>query len=259
MDTPSTKKRALVSGASTGIGWATVVALRSAGWDVLATARRTQRLKELRALTGCEIHPADLTDPADLASLVEAASSGRLDAVVNVAGGALGTDSVEDADAQRWRRMYEINVIAALELTDRCLPEIRRSGGGSLVFITSTAAHGTYPGGAGYAAAKHAERQIPATLRLELAGEPIRVIEIAPGMVHTPEFSLNRLGSQSAADLVYAGVDGPLTGEDVGNAVAWCLEAPAHVNVDLMVLRPVAQSSNTQVWRHPLQVRGPRG
>lgn len=249
------KKRALVTGASTGIGEATVRALVNSGWQVLASARRLERLQDLQEQTGCEIEPADLTVSADLDRLAEAAGRGSLDAVVHVAGGALGTDRVDEADPQQWRRMYEINVLSTLELTGRCLPLIRKAGGGSLVFVTSTAALGTYRGGAGYVAAKHAERQIATTLRLELAGEPIRVIEIAPGMVATPEFSLNRLGSKEAADRVYAGVEQPLVADDIAEAIRWSLDAPDHMNVDLMVLRPVAQSSNTDVWREPLRTR----
>ncbi len=248
-------RRAVVTGASTGIGEATVRALIADGWKVLATARREDRLQTLADQTGCEFFAADLTDQTDLSNLAEVASREPVNAVVHVAGGAIGTDRVEDADASAWLRMYEINVLSALQLTTRLLPAIRSAGGGSLVFLTSTAAHGTYPGGGGYAAAKHAERQIPATLRLELAGEPIRVIEIAPGMVQTPEFSLNRLGSKEAADRVYQGVEKPLTAEDVAEAIRWSLDVPEHMNVDLMVLRPVAQSSNTEVVRAPLKVR----
>lgn len=250
-----TKKRAIVTGASTGIGEATVRALIADGLQVLATARRVDRLEKLAEETGCEFFPADLTNEAELDALAVAADSGRVDAVVNVAGGALGTDRVEDADPAKWLRMFEINVLSTVQLTTRLLPAIRKAGGGSLVFITSTAAHGPYPGGAGYTAAKHAEQQIPATLRLELVGEPIRIIEIAPGMVKTAEFSLNRLGSSDAADQVYAGVDGPLSAEDIAEAVRWSLAAPDHMNVDLMVLRPVAQASNTEVVRRPLAVR----
>ncbi|MFZ1381183.1 MAG: SDR family oxidoreductase [Scrofimicrobium sp.] len=250
-----TNRRAVVTGASTGIGEATVRALIADGWQVLATARRADRLARLAEETGCEFFPADLTVEGDLDALTVAATSGRVDAVVHVAGGALGTDRVEDADPAKWLRMFEINVLSTVQLTTRLLPAIREAGGGSLVFITSTAAHGPYPGGAGYTAAKHAEQQISATLRLELVGEPIRVIEIAPGMVKTPEFSLNRLGSQEAADQVYQGVDEPLTADDIAEAVRWSLAMPDHVNVDLMVLRPVAQASNTVVARKPLAVR----
>ncbi len=250
-----TSRRALVSGASSGIGRATVRALVADGWDVVATARRSDRLETLAEETGCEVFTADLTRDEDVAALAEFAGSAGLDAVVNVAGGALGVDRIDEADTERWKRMFDINVMATLNLTQACLPLVRRNGGGSLVFVTSTAAHGTYPGGGGYAAAKHAERQIATTLRLELAGEPIRVTEIAPGMVKTEEFSLVRLGDARAAEDVYAGVEGPLVASDVAEAIRWSLDAPLHVNVDLMVLRPVAQSTNTDVVRRQLAVR----
>ena len=250
-----TSRRALVSGASSGIGRATVRVLVADGWDVVATARRSDRLETLAEETGCEVFTADLTRDEDVAALAEFAGSAGLDAVVNVAGGALGVDRVDEADTERWKRMFDINVMATLNLTQACLPLVRRNGGGSLVFVTSTAAHGTYPGGGGYAAAKHAERQIATTLRLELAGEPIRVTEIAPGMVKTEEFSLVRLGDARAAEDVYAGVEGPLVASDVAEAIRWSLDAPLHVNVDLMVLRPVAQSTNTDVVRRQLAVR----
>ena len=250
-----TSRRALVSGASSGIGRATVRALVDDGWEVVATARRSDRLEALFEETGCEVFTADLTNDEDVAALAEFAGSAGLDAVVNVAGGALGVDRVDEADSERWKRMFDINVMATLNLTQACLPLLRKNGGGSLVFVTSTAAHGTYPGGGGYAAAKHAERQIATTLRLELAGEPIRVTEIAPGMVKTEEFSLVRLGDARAAEEVYAGVEGPLVASDVAEAIRWSLDAPLHVNVDLMVLRPVAQSTNTDVVRRQLAVR----
>ena len=251
-----TFKRVLVTGASSGIGQASVRALAADGWRVLATARRSERLEALAAETGCEWVAADVTTPEGIDAVVDAAAAAELTAVVHVAGGALGVDRVDEADPELWRRMYELNVIATLNLTRRCLPLLRAAGGGSLVFLTSTAAHGTYPGGAGYVAAKHAERQIATTLRLELGGEPIRVIEIAPGMVNTEGFSLTRLGSAEAADAVYEGVEAPLVAEDVADAVRWSLGVPEHVNVDLMVLRPVAQSSHTTVARHPLAVKG---
>lgn len=249
-------KRALVSGASTGIGAATVRALIADGWQVLATARRAERLEALAAETGCEWAAADLTVPEEVEALVAAAAKAELTAVVHVAGGALGVDRVEDADLDRWRTMYERNVIGTVDLTRRTLPLLRSAGGGDVVFVTSTAGQATYPGGAGYVAAKHAEKQIATTLRLELGGEPIRVIEIAPGMVKTEEFSLNRLGSAEAADDVYAGVEEPLVAEDIAEAIRWSLGMPSHVNVDLMVVRPVAQSSNTAVARQPLRVKG---
>lgn len=242
-------KRVLVTGASTGIGAATVRRARRAGWEVLATARREERLKALAEETGCEWFAADLTIDDEVAALAEKAKEFDIDSLVNNAGGARGVDKVEDGDLDNWQAMYDMNVLATLRLTKAIIPHFRQRGGGSLLFLTSTAAHGTYPGGAGYAAAKHAERMLPNTLRLELVGEPIRIIEIAPGMVKTEEFSLNRLGSEEAAEDVYAGVDEPLLGDDVAEAIMWTLELPKHFNVDSMTIRPVAQASNTLVAR----------
>lgn len=242
-------KRVLVTGASTGIGAATVRRARKAGWEVLATARREERLKALAEETGCEWFAADLTIDDEVAALAEKAKEFDIDSLVNNAGGARGVDKVEDGDLDNWQAMYDMNVLATLRLTKAIIPHFRQRGGGSLLFLTSTAAHGTYPGGAGYAAAKHAERMLPNTLRLELVGEPIRIIEIAPGMVKTEEFSLNRLGSEEAAEDVYAGVDEPLLGDDVAEAIMWTLELPKHFNVDSMTIRPVAQASNTLVAR----------
>lgn len=245
--------RAVVTGASSGIGAATVRRLRAQGWDVLGVARRADRLAALAAECGADVVAADLTSADDVARLAEHVRAlGGARSVVNVAGGAIGVDPVERGAVEDWARMYDVNVLATLRVTQALLPVLRAGGGGDVVVVTSTAAHGTYPGGGGYAAAKHAERQIATTLRLELVGEPIRVVEIAPGMVRTEEFSLNRLhGDRAAADAVYRGVAGPLVAEDVADAVAWVLTRPDHVNIDLMVMRPRAQASNTLVARDP--------
>ena len=243
-------RRALVTGASTGIGEATVRLLRAHGWDVVATARRARRLEVLAAETGCAWVAADLQRPEDVERLAaEVLAAGGVDAVVNNAGGALGADPVADGSPQEWLTMYERNVLAALRVTQAFLPAMRERGG-DVVLLTSTAAHDTYPGGAGYVAAKHGERIIANTLRLELVGEPVRVIEIAPGMVATSEFSLNRFhGDQARADAVYAGVEAPLGAEDVAECITWALGRPAHVNIDSMIVRPRAQASNTVVAR----------
>lgn len=243
-------RRAVVTGASTGIGAATVRLLRSHGWEVVATARRVERLRALAAETGCSWVAADLQAGDDVARLArEVLAAGPVDAVVNNAGGALGTDSVAQGRPQEWLTMYERNVLGALAVTQAFLPGLRERGG-DVLFLTSTAAHDTYPGGAGYVAAKHAERVIASTLRLELVGEPVRVIEIAPGMVATEEFSLNRFhGDRSKAEAVYAGVEAPLSAEDVAECVVWTLERPAHVNIDSLIVRPRAQASNTVVAR----------
>ncbi|TNU77342.1 SDR family oxidoreductase [Miniimonas arenae] len=243
--------RAVVTGASTGIGAATVRALRERGWDVLATARRTDRLEALAQETGCAVFAADLTDPAQVAALADRATAdGPLRALVNNAGGAIGLDPVADADVADWLGMYEMNVLATLRLTQALLPALESDGGGDLVFVTSTAAHGAYPGGGGYTAAKRAEREIALTLRQELVGRPVRIIEIAPGMVKTEEFALNRFdGDAERAEKVYAGVAEPLVAADIADAIAWTLTRPAHVNVDLLMIRPVAQATNTLVAR----------
>ncbi|MHB1065713.1 MAG: SDR family oxidoreductase [Georgenia sp.] len=249
--TPDLPPRALVTGASSGIGAATVRRLRAEGWDVLATARRTDRLEALAADTGCTVQAADLTVPADVAALVEhVRATGGLRSLVNNAGGASGADPVERARPEDWADMFELNVLGTLRLTQALLPVLRADGGGDVLVVTSTAAHGTYPGGGGYVATKHAERAIVTTLRVELVGEPVRVIEIAPGMVRTEEFSLNRLGDAAAAAAVYAGVDAPLVAEDIADAIVWTLTRPAHVNIDSMIIRPRAQATNTLVARN---------
>lgn len=243
-------RRALVTGASTGIGAATVRLLRSHDWQVVATARRAERLAELAQETGCTWVSADLQESDDVDRLArEVLADGPVDAVVNNAGGALGVDPVAQGDPGEWLTMYERNVLAALRVSQAFLPQMRQRGG-DLLFLTSTAAHATYPGGGGYVAAKHAERIIANTLRLELVGEPVRVIEIAPGMVATEEFSLNRLhGDAEAAQRVYAGVAEPLSAADVAECIVWALERPAHVNIDSLTVRPRAQASNTLVAR----------
>lgn len=243
--------RAVVTGASSGIGLATVELLRAAGWDVFALARRTERLEGLAARTGAVAVTCDVTDDASVdVAVARITADGPLHAIINVAGGALGTDAVADADLDRWRQMYETNVLGTLRVTRALLPSLRVSGRGDVVVLTSTAAHDTYPGGAGYVAAKHAERIIANTLRLELVGEPVRVMEIAPGMVATEEFSLVRYdGDAAKAAAVYAGVDGPLVAADIADAIVWALTRPHHVNIDSMIIRPRAQASNTLVAR----------
>ncbi|KMM46378.1 oxidoreductase [Cellulomonas sp. A375-1] len=246
----STRRRTVVTGASSGIGAATVRRLRADGWDVVAAARRGDRLEELAAETGAEPFVVDITSDEDVAALVaHVRATGGLDAVVNNAGGALGQDKVEDADLEQWRAMFEVNVLGTLRVTKGLLPLLRERGEGDVLVVTSTAAHGAYPGGAGYTGAKHAERQLATTLRWEVVGEPIRVIEIAPGAVATEEFSLVRFaGDAERAAKVYEGYQ-PLVAEDVADAIAWTLSRPAHVNVDLLVVRPRAQANNTTIAR----------
>lgn len=254
---PATPRRIVVTGASSGIGAATVELLRAEGHHVVAVARREDRLAEVAERTGATYVVADITSEEDVARLVaEVTADGPVDAVVNNAGGALGADPVGSADLELWRRMYELNVIGTFRVVTAFLPALREAEG-DIVVITSTAAHEPYEGGGGYVAAKFAERVATRTLRLELVGEPVRVVEIAPGMVHTEEFSLTRFGGDAAkAAAVYDGVPGPLLAGDVAEAVRWSLAQPPHVNVDTLILRPRAQAAYTKTHRVPSGSQG---
>lgn len=255
-------RRAVVTGASSGIGAAVLRALRAAGWEVVGVARRAERLEALDAETGSRSFAADLTREADVAALAaHLEASGPVHAFVHVAGGARGADRVESGAIADWRWMFEANVVSAQLVTAALLPLLRRAaanGGGhaDALFVTSTAAQTAYPGGAGYNAAKAAEAMIVHALRLELNGEPIRVVEIAPGMVRTEEFTRNRLGGdQEAADELYAGVEQPLVAADVADVISYALNAPGHVNLDLVTMRPVAQSAQHLLARGELRPR----
>lgn len=254
-------RRAVVTGASSGIGEATARSLRARGWDVVAVARRADRLAALEAETGAAAFAADLTSAADVDALADwLAASGDVHALVQVAGGARGADRVEDGRPEDWQWMFDVNVLSAQRLVAALLPQLRRAaasdGHADLVFVTSTAAQTAYAGGAGYNAAKAGEAMIAHALRLELNGEPLRVVEVAPGMVQTPEFTVNRLaGDQAAADRVYEGVEAPLTAADVADVIGYALDAPGHVNLDLITMRPVAQSAQHLLARGPLRPR----
>ncbi len=254
-------RRAVVTGASSGIGEATARLLRERGWDVVGVARRAERLDALEAETGIVAHAADLTDADAVAALAAwLDQTGGVDALVHVAGGARGSDRIEDGAADDWRWMFEANVLSSQRLTAALLPQLRRAaddeGHADLLFVTSTAAQTAYPGGGGYNAAKAGEAMLVHALRQELNGEPLRVIEIAPGMVRTEEFTLNRLGGdKDAADKLYEGVEAPLSAHDVADVIAYALDAPGHVNLDLVTVRPVAQSAQHLLARGPLQTR----
>jgi NADP-dependent 3-hydroxy acid dehydrogenase YdfG len=250
-----TTRRAVVTGASSGIGEATVRTLRAAGWDVVGVARRAERLAALEAQTGAAVFAADLTSQADVDALSAwLADTGPVHALVQIAGGARGTDRVEDADPDDWSWMFDVNVLAAQRMVAALMPHLRRAadadGHADTVFVTSTAAETAYPGGAGYNAAKAGEAMLVHALRLELNGEPIRITEVAPGMVRTDEFSVKRFGGdQARADAVYAGVDQPLVAEDVADAIAWVATRPSHVDIDELVIKPRAQAAAHKVHR----------
>jgi NADP-dependent 3-hydroxy acid dehydrogenase YdfG len=244
---PGAGRTAVVTGASSGIGAATAERLAAEGFDVVLGARRMDRLTELAERIGGRALELDVTDPASVEAF--AAAVDRVDVLVNNAGGSFDAAPVAEADLDSWERTYDVNVLGTVRLTKALLPALRASGAADLVFMGSTAGLVSYEGGASYTAAKHGVHTLAETLRLELNGEPVRVIEIAPGMVRTEEFTLNRVGSQEKADAVYRGVREPLTAEDIADCIAWCVTRPQHVNVDLLVVRPLAQAAQHKVAR----------
>ena len=179
------------------------------------------------------------------------AAGDRLAVLVNNAGGALRLEPVATADLASWQTMYDVNVLGTARVTQALLPALIADQG-VIVFVTSMAADAPYEGGAGYNAAKSGERAMVGALRLELYDQPVRITEIAPGMVHTEEFSLVRFGGdQAKADAVYAGVPEPLVADDIADAIAWMATRPPHVNIDRMLIRPRAQAAPHKVHRVP--------
>ncbi|MEO3854685.1 SDR family NAD(P)-dependent oxidoreductase [Acrocarpospora sp. B8E8] len=242
-------RTAVVTGASSGIGEATARRLAAEGYDVVAAARRRDRLDRLAAEVP-SIRPAtlDVTSAESVDAL--AASLDRCDVLINNAGGAVGLEPVSAGRVEDWQSMYEVNVLGSLRMTRALLPKLIESGDGVLLMLTSVAGLVSYEGGGGYCAAKHAQTSMTETLRLELCGEPVRIIEIAPGMVRTEEFSLTRFrGDGSAAAKVYEGVPDPLTADDVADVIAFAVTRPAHVNIDRLVIRPRAQAAQHKVHR----------
>ena len=253
-----TSRRVVVSGASSGIGAATVRLFRDHGWHVVGVARRAEKLEALAAETGADVFVADVTKQGDVDALRDfLADLGPVHALVNNAGGAFGLASVEESDADDWLRMYDVNVVGVKRVTSALLPLLRAGaadgGSADILTVTSIAGHVAYEGGGGYNAAKFAAHALTAVLRLELAGEPIRVLEVAPGMVKTDEFSLVRFaGDQAKADAVYDNVPNPLYAEDIAEAIVHAIELPFYVNLDLVTIKPVAQAAPHKVIRGAL-------
>ena len=242
-------RRAVVTGASSGIGAATARALAREGYDVVLAARRTDRIEDLARELGGTAVTCDVTSPESVAALAEAACD-TVHVLVNNAGGAFGATSVEDADPAQWRQMYDVNVLGTLHVTQALLPSLRASGDAVIVNVGSTAGRVAYEGGGGYTAAKHGTKVVTETLRLEHVSEPVRFCEIAPGMVRTEEFGLVRFdGDEAKRDAVYAGVEEPLVAGDVAEAIRWVASLPAHVSVDELVIRPKAQAAQHKVHR----------
>jgi NADP-dependent 3-hydroxy acid dehydrogenase YdfG len=241
---------AVVTGASSGIGAATARRLAADGFEVVCAARRADRITALADEIGGRAIVVDVSAPVSVAALADAVPSCAL--LVNAAGGALGAEPIAEADPADWQTMYDSNVLGVLRVTQALLPALAASGAGHVIVVGSTAGRVVYEGGGGYAAAKHATAALVETLRLELCGQPIRVTEIAPGMVRTEEFSMVRFrGDTERAAKVYEGVANPLTADDIADCIAWCASRPAHVNVDVLVVRPLAQAAQHKVHRTP--------
>ena len=240
------KPIAVVTGASSGIGAATAQHLAQAGYDLVLGARRMDKLQAVADKLGARAIALDVTDAASVAAFCEQVSA--VNVLVNNAGGALGLEPIAEAEDEKWRTMFESNVLGTMRMTRTLLPKLEASGKGHIVVIGSIAGFEVYPGGGGYTAAKHAERAVAETLRLELLGKPIRVTEIAPGLVET-EFSLVRFGGDAErATRPYQGMT-PLTADDVADAIVWAVTRPAHVNIDQMIIRPLDQATAMLVHR----------
>jgi NADP-dependent 3-hydroxy acid dehydrogenase YdfG len=243
-------KTAVVTGASTGIGEATVRALADDGWKVYAVARRADRLSALAEETGAMAVPADISKDGDIDILLRLVERhGGADTLINIAGGARGADTLANAQTEDWEWMYQVNVLGTMKMIRAFLPMLRSNGEGTILNLTSTAALAAYEGGGGYNAAKYAQHALTGALRLEEAENNVRVIEVAPGLVYTEEFALNRLGSAEAAAKVYAGVEKPLLAEDVAEVVRYAVSLPHHINLDHITVRPVAQAANHKLIR----------
>jgi NADP-dependent 3-hydroxy acid dehydrogenase YdfG len=244
----SARPVAVVTGASSGIGAATARRLAREGFDVVCAARRADRIAAVAAEIGGRALVLDVTDGASVTALAAAVPSCSL--LVNVAGGAIGTEPISVADPADWQAMYDTNVLGVLRVTQALLPALIASGAGHVIVVGSTAGRIVYEGGGGYTAAKHGTAALTETLRLELSGQPVRVTEVAPGMVRTDEFSLKRnRGDAEKAAAVYAGVAEPLTADDIADCISWCATRPPHVNVDLLVVKPLAQAAQYKVYR----------
>lgn len=250
----SQREIAVVTGASSGIGAATATLLAENGFHVIAAARRADRLRELAdSNSHIEAFELDVTDASSVESLAKHLQSKPVAIVVNCAGGAFDFDSVQASSPEIWKKTFDVNVVGTVRVVQALTPIMTAHGKGHIVIITSTAGQRAYENGGSYVAAKFAESSLVETLRLELNGQPIRVTEIAPGMVKTDEFSTVRFGGDvERAAKVYEGVEKPLTAEDVAESIRWSVMLPDHFNVDSMTIRPLAQAAAHKVFRKPI-------
>ena len=250
----STREYAVITGASSGIGAATATLLAENGYHVIAGARRRDRLDALAASNeNIEAVELDVTDQSSVDVLASQLRGKPLAVLINCAGGAFDAASVADADPEIWKKTFDVNVVGSVRMVKAITPLMSAHGRGHIVIISSTAGHRSYENGGSYVAAKFAETSLVETLRLELNGQPIRVTEIAPGMVKTDEFAKVRFnGDVDRAAKVYEGVTRPLTAADVAESIRWSVMLPDHFNVDSMTIRPIAQAAQHKVYRQPL-------
>ena len=247
--TPLLGRRALITGASAGIGRACARALSQAGAELVLVARRAERVEALaRELPRAR---ALALDVADAPAVARELGTLEIDILVNNAGLALGVDKLSIGDPAEWKRVLDTNILGVLQVTRAVLPGMLARGRGEVVMIGSVAGRQVYPGGGVYCASKHAVRALYEALRLEHVGSGVRFATIDPGMVSNTEFSQVRLrGDSERVRAVYQGVD-PLQPEDVAEALVWVLTRPAHVNVGELVLWASAQASTSSVHRRP--------
>jgi NADP-dependent 3-hydroxy acid dehydrogenase YdfG len=250
----SAREYAVITGASSGIGAATARLLASNGYHVIAAARRADRLAALAAEDkNIEAFTLDVTQQESIDSLTKHLQAKPVSILINCAGGAFDAAAINDSDPEIWKKTYDINVVGSVRMVKAITPLMHAFGRGHIVMISSTAGHRVYENGGSYVAAKFAETSLVETLRLELNGQPIRVTEIAPGMVKTDEFAKQRFsGDVEKAAKVYEGVTRPLVAEDVAEAIRWSVMLPTHFNVDSLVIRPLAQAQSHKVYRKPL-------
>jgi NADP-dependent 3-hydroxy acid dehydrogenase YdfG len=250
----SAREYAVITGASSGIGAATALLLAENGYHVIAGARRKDRLDALAASHAeIEAIELDVTNQSNVDALASQLKGKPISILINCAGGAFDASSVAESDPEIWKKTYDVNVVGSVRMVKAITPLMQAHGRGHIVIISSTAGHRAYENGGSYVAAKFAETSLVETLRLELNGKPIRVTEIAPGMVKTEEFAKVRFnGDADRAAKVYEGVTRPLTADDVAESIRWSVMLPDHFNVDSMTIRPIAQAAAHKVYRQPL-------
>lgn len=244
------KMRALITGASSGIGRAMAIAMGEKGHELFLVARRKNKLEEVASqIKNAKVNliVADVNDP-NLPLIISSATGGDIDVLINNAGLALGREKAELGKFEDWQQMIDTNITANFRMVNIILPMMLKKGGGDIINLCSIAGHYTYQGGAVYCATKHAVLAFTRCLREETAGRNIRVMQISPGMVDT-EFSTVRFkGDKETAANVYAGMK-PLVGEDIARMMMFMLEQPRHVVIDEIITMPQDQGSPTTVHR----------